>query len=160
MKSLRTISLAASLTLASLVSLNTAALAQDPPAKTDKAPKPAGAPPGAAGARANRDAWMAEVGLTDDQKTKVQAAQKEQMEKARALREDQSLTSDQRREKGQELRTATNAKLKEILTADQFAKYTKIREEQRARGGAGGRPGGAGGAPGAPGEKPKDAPAK
>ena len=161
MKSLSKISLAASLTLAALVSLSTAALAQTPPATTDKAPKHAAPPPGAEGARPNRDAWIAELGLTDDQKTKVQAAQKEQQEKMRAFRDDQSLTAEQRREKGQELRTSMNAKLKEILTPDQFAKYTKIREEQRARrpGGPGG-PGGAGGNAGAPGDKPKDAPAK
>ena len=57
------------------------------------------------------------------------------------------------REAMQKQQEATNAALKEILTADQFAAYEKAQQERRQRGGGfgqgggfgGGRPGGQGG---------------
>ena len=51
------------------------------------------------------------------------------------------------REAMQKQQEATNAALKEILTAEQFAAYEKAQQERRQRGGGfgGGRPGGQGG---------------
>jgi Spy/CpxP family protein refolding chaperone len=84
-----------------------------------------------------------ELKLTADQKTKVEAALKEQAETARGLRE---ATPEERREKMQAARKAFNGKMKEILTADQYAKWEKAREQ---RGPAGeGRRGGPGGSRG------------
>ena len=78
--------------------------------------------------------------LTDDQKTKVEAAMKAQAETLRGLRD---ATPEERREKMQAARKAFDGKMKEILTADQYAKWEKTRE-QRGPGGEG-RRGGPGG---------------
>jgi len=90
-----------------------------------------------------------ELKLTDDQKTKVEAAMKEQAETMRGLRD---ATQEERREKMQAARKAFEGKMKEILTADQYTKWEKTRE-QRGPGGEG-RRGGPGG-PGAGGNRPE-----
>ena len=91
-----------------------------------------------------------ELKLTADQKTKVEAAIKEQSETARGLRD---ATPEERREKMQTARKAFDGKMKEILTADQYAKWEKTRE-QRGPGGEG-RRGGAGGPGAQRGERPE-----
>jgi len=84
-------------------------------------------------ARARRDATMADLGLTDEQRDKLRAAQKAQTEKLRAVREDSSLSRDQKAAKTRELRDDLMAATKSILTAEQFEKWQKSRESRRAR---------------------------
>lgn len=98
-------------------------------------------PPGA-GQRGDavkeRLARMAEeLKLTDAQKPKVEAALKEQVEKMRELRD---VAPEERREKAQALRADMDKKVKEILTADQYATWQKLRPQGRGegRGGPGG----------------------
>ncbi|MBL9173510.1 MAG: hypothetical protein JNL10_08255 [Verrucomicrobiales bacterium] len=138
MNSKRPFSRAASLTLAALVLLPFGLRAQDPAPKPTPAPsaeKPKQKPPQDAGegARARRDAAMAELGLTDDQRDKLKTAQKEQADKVRAVREDTSLTAEQRTAKMRELRDSFAATAKSILTPDQFAKWQKMRDTRRPR---------------------------
>jgi len=77
-----------------------------------------------------------ELKLTDAQKPKVEAALKQQAEKMRGLRD---ATPEVRREKGQAIRTDMEKKMKEILTADQYASWEKMRAQGReGRGGPGG----------------------
>lgn len=71
------------------------------------------------------------VTLTDEQKTKVTALYEEDGKKMRELRGDTSLDQQQRREKMQEIRKDSDAKLKAILKPDQFEKYQKWQEEMR-----------------------------
>ena len=92
-----------------------------------------------------------ELKLTDDQKTKIEAAMKAQAETMRGLRD---ATPEARREKMQAARKAFDGKMKEILTADQYAKWEKTRE-QRGPGGEGRRSG-----PGGPGGPRGDRPQK
>ncbi len=67
---------------------------------------------------------MAEhLGLTAEQKEKVGAILKEQMEQGRAIREDESLTREQRREKMQAFGKATREKIRAMLTPEQQAKF-------------------------------------
>jgi protein CpxP len=83
-----------------------------------------------------------ELQLTADQKTKIEAVLKEQAETLRGLRE---AAPEERREKMQAARTEINAKVKSILTAEQYAKWEKLREERGPRGqGRRGGPGGPG----------------
>jgi Spy/CpxP family protein refolding chaperone len=84
-----------------------------------------------------------ELNLTAEQKTRIEAALKAQAETLRGLRD---ATPEERREKMQAARKEMNAKMKEILTAEQYAKWEKLREERgpRGQGGRGG-PGGPGG---------------
>jgi Spy/CpxP family protein refolding chaperone len=75
-----------------------------------------------------------ELKLTEAQKTKVEAALKEQAGKMRELRD---AAPEQRREKARALRADMDKKMKEILTADQYEKYQKMRPQ--GRGGAEGK---------------------
>lgn len=93
-------------------------------------------------ARNRRDAMMAELGLTDEQRDKLRAAQKDQAEKLRAVREDSSLSREQKAAKAREMRDALVATTKTILTPEQFEKWQKSREARRPRPGQ------------APGQKP------
>jgi len=74
-----------------------------------------------------------ELKLTDAQKTKVEAALKAQAEKMRGLRD---AAPEERREKAQALRADMDKKMKEILTADQYTSWQKMRPQ--GRGGPGG----------------------
>ena len=76
--------------------------------------------------------------LTPEQKTKVQEVFKNRGEKGRAIREDSSLSEEQKREKGKALMEETNKKMKEILNAEQYEKWEKNRQQGR-RGGFGGQ---------------------
>jgi Spy/CpxP family protein refolding chaperone len=78
-----------------------------------------------------------ELKLTDAQKPKVEAALKEQIEKMRGLRD---TAPEERRTKVQALRVDLDKKMKEILTAEQYEKWQKTREQ--GRGPREGRPGG------------------
>jgi periplasmic protein CpxP/Spy len=87
------------------------------------------------------DRMAQQLKLTDEQKTKLQPIVKEENTKLRELRQDTSLTTEQRREKSRELRDQYTAKIKPILTAEQFEQYKKMGQQgggrgQRAGGGA------------------------
>lgn len=109
---------------------------------------PAGGPPG--GGQRGRGGPSIEMlttnlSLTADQIPKVKAALDEQRQKMGELRNE---TDQQvRRTKMQALRTDTTAKMKEILTAEQFAKYEKMGPGMRGNRPPGGAPGGAGAPP-------------
>jgi len=122
--------------------------AEDKPEKPQR-PNAGQGPDGAPGPgqraemmRARMEKLIQELGLSDEQKGKVREAMKEQ---AQAVQELRDLDPEARREKMKELRGSMEAKMKEILTAEQYAKWEKLREQLRP-GGQGG-PGG----PGAPG---------
>lgn len=146
------------LTLAALVATSlfagSALQAQDAPKD-----KPADAPGGAPGGSGMRrpmlslDSVAKQLDLTEDQKTKVKPVIEELTQKMGDLRKDTAMSPEDRRPKMKELRDAATAKLKEILTAEQFAKWEKVGPGGRRPGGAGGPPPAAGGE----GAKAKDA---
>ena len=110
-------------------------------AADEKAPKPETTAP----AR-NRDRVQQrlkevseKLALTDAQKTKVKAVFQKEGEKLRALRQDTSLDPQERRKKAMELREETRKEMKTILTADQWEKWEKMRQEARGGGRARGR---------------------
>jgi periplasmic protein CpxP/Spy len=130
------------LALATLVTLNTNA-ADKPKGEGKERP---------AGVRAGGGKIAEELNLTADQKPKVEAIMKDAAEKRKALRDDTALTPEQRREKAKAIAEESKTKLKDILTAEQLAKFEEMQKNRP------GRPGG----PGGPGgdHKPADAPAK
>lgn len=71
------------------------------------------------------------VTLTADQKTKVTAILTKVQEKVAAL------PQEERREKGQELRTAANKEIRALLTPEQQTKFDAI-PQGRGQGGGGG----------------------
>lgn len=82
---------------------------------------------------------MAEqLNLTDEQKEKIKAVYQEEGEKMRALREDQSLSPDEKRTKFREMFQALEAKTKPILTPEQQEKWQKLRPQGGGSDGAGG----------------------
>ena len=139
------ISLMAALIAGVLVAYSPAVQAQD--AKESKpAPKREGQPGGAGGQRGEAakerlNKLAEELKLTDEQKTKVEAAMKEQGEKMRGLRD---APAEERQAKMKAGREEMSKKMKGILTPEQFAKWEKM-PQGRGPGGQG-RPGGPGGA--------------
>lgn len=63
------------------------------------------------------------LNLTDEQKPKFQEIMKNSMQQRKGLREDASLSSEDRRTKMQAIKRETDQKLKDLLTPEQFAKY-------------------------------------
>lgn len=130
------VSLLAALVAGALVAFTPTVRAQD----SNKSDRPERGP--RAGQRAGevkeRLARVAEeLKLTDEQKSKVEAAMKEQVETMRGLRD---ATPEERREKMQAARKAFEGKMKEVLSAEQYAKWEKMRKE-RGPGGQGRRNG-------------------
>jgi periplasmic protein CpxP/Spy len=67
-----------------------------------------------------------QLDLTDAQKPKVHEIQKNAMEKGRALREDSSLTPEEKKEKAKAIREDMATQLKAVLTPEQFAKWQEL----------------------------------
>ena len=125
MKLTKTLTLAA-LVAGSLLAGSTALQAQD-----NTNTPPAGAPPAnthfipPGNHRPNAEMIAKNLGLTDDQKAKIQAALEDQQQKMMGLRSDTSVAPQDKHAKVKEIREAFTAKMKEILTPDQFEKWQK-----------------------------------
>ena len=131
------ISRRAAVAAGALFALTPSLRAEDKPAKAPKAERPEGGPRG--GQRGDMLKEMAEkLNLTAEQKTKLQEAFKAQRENRKDLKD---ATPEERRAAMKEAREAMDAKIKEILTPEQYAKWEKIRQENRPGGPGGKRPG-------------------
>lgn len=131
---LHKISLLAAVAAGVLIALAPTVRAEDKPAKP-AGERPAGGPRG--GQRGDQLKKMAEeLNLTADQKAKLQEALKAQAENRKDLKD---ATPEERRAAMKEAREKMDAKFKEILTAEQYAKWEKLRQENRP-GGPGGKP--------------------
>lgn len=75
---------------------------------------------------------MDTLGMTDEQKPKVKAVLEDQQKKMQELRNESD--QDTRRTKMQELRKATETKMKGILKDDQFTKYKEMSQRGRKKG--------------------------
>ena len=80
-----------------------------------------------------------ELGLTDGQKEQLRQNGKEQAEARRAIRGDESLTAEQKREKLRQLNQERQAKMKEVLTPEQQEKFRGLRQQRRSSRQAGSR---------------------
>lgn len=76
-----------------------------------------------------------ELGLTDDQSKKVQAIMAEQVQTMKGVRNDTTLTDDQKKEKMKAARADIDAKISAILTPEQKAKWDQIKKARPAKGG-------------------------
>ena len=113
------------------------------------ASKPAAGQRGEPGARA-RDRMQQvakELNLTDEQKAQLKPVLQKEADKLKALRDDTSLSREQRREKVQAIRADIAAEAKKVLTAEQYEKWQKMREQRQRRGGPDGQGGPNTGAP-------------
>jgi Spy/CpxP family protein refolding chaperone len=113
-----------------------------PPAAPPAGGPPPGGPPGSGmRGRPDHDRLIEQLNLTDDQKPKVNAILDDQRDKMHNVFQDQNLSREDRMAKIKSIRENTDAKLKVILTADQFEKWQKM--EPRMRGPRNGPPPGA-----------------
>lgn len=124
--------------------------AQDAPKDKPADNKPAAPTPGARRPGLSLDGLAKQLDLTEDQKVKIKPILEDLQKKISELRKDTSIAPEDRPAKMKEIREGVSAKLKEILTPEQFAKWEKNGPGMRRPGGAGGPP------PGAPGEGAKD----
>ena len=81
-----------------------------------------------------------ELNLTDDQKPKFQEIMKGAMQKRKDLRDDTSLTPEDKKAKMKAIQEDTNTQLKALLTADQYAKWQEMSKHGHRNGPPGGSP--------------------
>lgn len=122
----------------------TAAAAQPAPAAQPEG-RQAGPRGQGGGGQAQMEQLVADLGLNEDQKVEFEAINAKYRKEMQAMREQANGDFASMRPKMQEMRTAQNEEIKQILTEEQFAKYEKIqadRMQNRQGGGGGRRPGG------------------
>jgi Spy/CpxP family protein refolding chaperone len=81
-----------------------------------------------------------QLNLTSDQQAKVQAILEDQQKQRETLMQDSSLSQDDRRAKGMELRKKTMSDIRAVLTPDQQKQFDEMqaKREQEMKGGGGG----------------------
>ncbi len=123
------------LALGTLMNLGSLAMAEDAAPKKAQTDRPEGKGPGGPGGNPQeRFKKMAEeLGLTEDQKEKLQPILKEQGEKMREIFQDQNLSREEKMPKLKEIREGFTAKIKAILTPEQQEKYEKMVKEMQNR---------------------------
>jgi len=118
-----------------MVALCSGALSALPMMAQDAAP----AAPPQAGSRAGRMQGCQEemitekLNLTADQQTQVKAIDEDTMKQMMAVRNDTSLSQDDRRSKMMNIRKTSQDKIRGILTDDQKTKYEALQAEMRQK---------------------------
>jgi periplasmic protein CpxP/Spy len=112
------------LTLSAFIGLAPIVRADDTPAT----PPPAAGggtngPAGRANMRAAMDKFLTSINATEDQKEQLKTIFKDRNEKLKAMRDDTSLSKEDKKAKRTEIADATNTKVKGVLTADQYTQY-------------------------------------
>ena len=74
---------------------------------------------------------LTQTGLTADQQTQVREVLTDAGQKSKELKNDATLTEDQKAAKKEELNAAKNEKLKTIMGADKFKVWSSIMKKQR-----------------------------
>jgi Spy/CpxP family protein refolding chaperone len=98
---------------------------------------------GTANAKGERGAKMkekfeklqTELGLTEEQSKKVQSILVEQRQATKGLKDDTTLTADQKKEKMKASRAEVDSKVSAILTPEQKAKWDQLKKDRPAKGG-------------------------
>lgn len=84
-------------------------------------------------ARSSVQNMVDQLTLTPEQKAKVDPITDEDAKQFRALKEDSSLSDEDRKKKTAELRKNTDVKLKAVLTEEQWKKYQEIKAERKTK---------------------------
>jgi Spy/CpxP family protein refolding chaperone len=109
------------------------ALRADDSTNTPPSTPPAGAPPAGQPPRGGFERIAEQLNLTADQKPKVQSIMEAQRQKVRDLRQDTSLTAEDRKAKIKAVQEDTATQMKAVLTADQFQKWQDMQSRMRNR---------------------------
>jgi Spy/CpxP family protein refolding chaperone len=123
------VSLLAILAVGSLTTFGTLAQAQDASTNAPSTNAPA-APQGGAGGGARLAKLDAKLGLTGATETQFNAIMTDQMQQMKDLRGDDSLTPEDKKAKMKDIRDAANAKIKALLTPDQYTQYLAATKKQ------------------------------
>jgi protein CpxP len=138
------------------LALSTLTVCAAPMLAQDQAPPPqqdGGGPRGGGrgmGGERQLEMMTKELNLTPDQVTSIKAINDDSRKQMMALRDDTTTPDDQKRDKMMAIRTASQAKIRALLTDDQKPKYDAMQARMRDRMRNGGGPGGPGGGPGGP----------
>lgn len=82
------------------------------------------------GQHGNRLDWLSkELNLTDEQKAKVKPILEDQEKQMHAIRNDSSLSQDQKHEKMMQLHETSHSQINAILTPDQRKKFAQLKEQ-------------------------------
>jgi protein CpxP len=127
MKLNKTLALAAVIA-ASLFAGNLAVQAQD---ATNTTPADGAAPKAHGNGMMNLKRLTKQLDLTSDESTNVQAALADQMQKIKDVNADTSLSDTDKRAKLKEIHKDFSAKMKTILTDDQYTKFQKMAAKNR-----------------------------
>ncbi len=73
------------------------------------------------------DAMAKQLNLTDEQKTKIKPILEQEHEKMQTLRQDTSLSREDRMSKMMDIRKSTSEEIKKVLTPDQQKKFDEMR---------------------------------
>jgi len=90
------------------------------------------APP--SGPRSQIQNMVDKLNVTPDQKAKLDPILDEDAKQVRALRGDSALSDEDRHKKTAAIRSETDAKIKPILTPEQWTKLQELRAERKAQG--------------------------
>lgn len=91
-------------------------------------------PKAEAGARVEQQKKLVEdLKLTEEQKPQYKTLLQEEAKQRKELRENTALTPQERRTKAKEIRETTTAKVKKLLTPEQFEKWEKARQTPKTR---------------------------
>jgi Spy/CpxP family protein refolding chaperone len=94
------------------------------PAEDQKAPRGPGGP---GGRGPNLEMLAHELGLTVEQKAKLEPIMKEQGRKMQELRQNEALSREEKMEKGRALRTEGQKEIEAVLTPEQVTKLAELR---------------------------------
>lgn len=84
------------------------------------------------GQHMSRLEWMSkELNLTDDQKAKLKPVLADESKQMQGVRNDTTLTEEQKRDKMKELHQSTDTQINDILTPDQQKKYEDLKSQQK-----------------------------
>jgi Spy/CpxP family protein refolding chaperone len=88
---------------------------------------------GRMGGKAHMDRMAKELGLTDAQQTQLKSIHEQQRTKVQELRNNDSLTREQKMEQLKALRESTQSQVNNVLTADQQKKFSEIKAHHKER---------------------------
>ncbi len=84
------------------------------------------------GQHASRLEWLSkELNLTDEQKAKVKPILADEGKQMQAVKEDTSLSQEQRHEKMKQIHETADSQINDILTPDQQKKFTELKAQHK-----------------------------
>ena len=86
------------------------------------------------GATQHAERLAKQLNLTSDRQAKVQGILQQQQTSMQNLRQDSSLSPQDRRTKMMDIRSATNTQIRALLTADQQQKWDQMQESHQQQG--------------------------